>query len=426
MSPGSRHPFNLPSGLLELEMGKRFHSFLRNFLGFASMLAILGTASIVLAQQNGSPVPYASIGTKGASYAGPGREAAYDLAGPTIHIGLIAPLHGPQKADGEAIVTAAQMALQDASRHPLPGGRHLALTVADENVPPWGPLGDKIINLVVREKVIAIVTCADGVTAHLSEQIGNKIGVPVLTLSTDVTATQINMPWIFRLGPSDVQQAQVTAEDIYHVRDFQRVLLVADRDHDGRVGGQEFISAAHRLGLPPPASLPINPLQPDTDSLLASIKAKSPQAIVFWTQPENARKLLQAIWADGVHTPIYLSQQTAQEGSGLKFPPQNRAGEKDPAGAGIYTVASTQTETPLRESFVRRYRLATGVFPSPVAAEAYDAVQLIARAVLNTGPNRARVRDQVSSAKDFAGVSGTISFDDQGNNRTEVGLVRLQ
>lgn len=408
-------------------MIKPFQNVLRPLLGCACALALLAVATPLHAQKKGSPpVPYASIGANGVNYAGPGREAAFDLTGSTIRIGILAPTHGPQKADGEAVIAAAKMAIRDASKQPLPGGRHLALAIADESVPPWGLLGDEIIHLIMQDKVIAIVTCADGVAAHLSEQIGNKIGVATLTLSGDDTATEINMPWIFRMGPSDSQQAQVIARSIYKVRGYQRVLLVSGRDHDGHIASEEFIKEVHKLGAPTPDSILINPLQPDANSLLALIKAKAPQAIVFWTLPENARKLIHAIRADGNHTPIYLSQETAQEGSGLKFPPLNTAERKDPAAVDFYAVDSRQSESPLRKSFVRRYQSATAALPSPVAAEAYDAVRLIAQAVREAGPNRARVRDQILTARDLAGVSGAITFDDQGNNRTKVYLVRLQ
>ena len=60
--------------------------------------------------------PYASIAEKGVSYAGPAREPAYNLSGSEIQIGLLAPLHGPQKAQGDAMVAAAQMALRDTSQ----------------------------------------------------------------------------------------------------------------------------------------------------------------------------------------------------------------------------------------------------------------------------------------------------------------------
>ncbi|HUY82759.1 MAG TPA: ABC transporter substrate-binding protein [Acidobacteriaceae bacterium] len=407
-------------------MRKPFPNGLRHVLGLACGLALLGAATPLRAQENAPPAPYDSIGANGVTYDGPGRDAAFDLRGSTIHIGILAPIHGPQKADGEAIIAAARIAIQDASRKPLPGGRHLALSIADESVPPWGLLGDEIIHLVMQDKVAAIVTGADGVAAHLSEQIGNKIGVATLTLSGDDTTTEINMPWIFRMGPSDAQQAQGMARNIYQVHGYRRVLLVSGQGHDGQIASKEFLKEVHKLGAPAPASVVINPLQLDASALLSIIQAKAPQAIVFWTLPENGKELIHAIRAEGCHTPIYLSQKTAQAGSGLGLPLRSAEKLKDPAGMYFYTVDSRQAESPLRKDFVQRYQLATGTLPSPVAAEAYDAVRLVAQAIRKAGPNRARVRDRISTARNLAGVSGTITFDDQGNNRTETYLVRLQ
>ena len=390
----------------------------------ACVLALLFAATPLRAQEQAPVAPYASIGANGVHYAGPGREAAFDLKGSTIRIGILAPTHGPQKADGEAIITAAKMAIEDASRKPLPGGRHLALAIADESVPPWGILGDEIIHLIMQDKVVAIVTGADGVAAHLSEQIGNKIGVATLTLSGDDTATEINLPWIFRMGPSDTQQARIMARNIYKVHGYRRVLLVTEKDHDGKIASEEYIQEARKLGAPVPASVSIDPLKPEVRSLPALIEAKSPEAIVLWTLPETAKGLIHAIRAEGFHGPIYVSQKTAQTGSGLRFTALNGGAAKD--SSGVYVVDSRQTESPLRASFARRYQQATGSLPSPAAAQAYDAVRLVAQAVRKAGANRARVRDEISTARNLAGVSGAITFDSQGNNRAEVSLVGIQ
>ena len=406
-------------------MRERLYS-LEKLLGSAVVVGLLAGVTLARAQQKEPEVPYASIGSTGVTYAGPGRESSYDLRGPVIHIGLLVPLNGPQKTDGEAIVTAARMALKDAAQGPLPGGLRLELAIGDESGPAWGRVTDAVLHLVSNDHAVAIVTSASGATAHLSEQVGNKIGVPILTLSSDATTTQINLPWIFRLGPSDAQQAQAMAQDIYRTRGFKHVLLVAERDHDGRMGGGEFVEAASRLGAPPPDSLAINPLQPNAGSLPAAIRTRSPQAIVFWTQPENAGKLLAKMSANGIHAPVYLSQEAAQEGSGLKRRSEEDTGVKDASGVGFYTVVLETGETARRASFVRRYQAATGLLPGPVAAEAYDAVWLVAHAVREAGPNRARVRDDISHTRDLAGVSGDISFDSQGNNRSDVRLVRLQ
>ena len=408
-------------------MGRLYTNMVRAAAGVAGLLAVLHAGALLVAQSNDSlPAPYASISENGVHYSGPGRETAYDIPGSTIYIGMLVPTHGPQKADGDAILLAARMAIQDASRAALPGGRHLALAIADESVPPWGILGDEIIHLVMQDQVIAIVTSADGVAAHLSEQIGNKMGVATLTLSADDTATEIDMPWIFRIGPSDSQQAQVMARNIYRVHGYRHVLLVSAQDHDGRMASEQYIKEARKFGGPAPISLAINPLQLDTRPLLALIAAKAPQAIVFWTLPENAGKLIRAIRAKGFHTPIYLAQKTAQEGSGFRFPRLTTGTPKESGVIDCYTVESRQIESPSRRSFVRRYEAATGTLPSLVAAEAYDGIRLVAQAIYRAGPNRARVRDAVSAVRNFAGVSGAITFDNQGNNHTKVYLVSLE
>jgi len=398
----------------------------RNLVVFAVALAVLASATTASGQTpEAPPTPYASIASRGVSYVGPGREATYNLAGPTIRVGLMAPLHGPRKAEGDAIVASAQLALEDASQNPLPGGRRLELAIGDESGPSWGHTADDLIHLVLDKQAVAVITSADGSTAHLSEQVGNRIGVPILTLSTDKTTTQIDIPWVFRLGPSDTDQARVMAEDIYRTRGLRRVLLVVESDHDGRLGGKEFQEAARQFAAPRVTVLPADPQQPDADSLLAVMKRESPEAIVFWTRAKTARTLIRRIREDGLQTPLYLAQEAAQEGSRLSFAPHDASERDVDQHDRMWTVASAGAESPLEESFARRYQSLTGVLPSPVAAEAYDAVRLIVRALREAGPNRARVRDRLASVRNDAGASGLISFDQEGNNRASVRLVRL-
>jgi ABC-type branched-subunit amino acid transport system substrate-binding protein len=401
-----------------------------NLVAFAGVLAVLASAAATHGRgqtPEAVPTPYASIASKGVSYLGPGREAARDLAGSTIRLGLLAPLHGLRMAEGDAIVAAARLALEDAD--PLPGDRRLELVIGDESGPSWGHTADELIRLVLDKQAVAVITSADGSTAHLSEQVGNRMGVPILTLSSDQTTTQIDIPWIFRLGPGDTDQARVMAEDIYRTRGLRRVLLVAESDHDGRLGDKEFQEVARQLAAPRVNSLLVDPLQPDADSLLATIKKESPEAIVFWTRPENARQLIKRIWEDGTQTPLYLSQEAAQEtaqgGEGLRFAAAEALKSDVDSRGGIWTVIASEAGSPLEESFERRYESLTGSRPSPIAAEAYDAVRLIARALRETGPNRARVRDQIASVRNDPGASGLISFDQEGNNRASVRLVRL-
>ncbi|MHB1698805.1 MAG: ABC transporter substrate-binding protein [Acidobacteriaceae bacterium] len=399
----------------------------------AASLILVGGAPRIFAQNaKTSPAPYASIASDGESYAGPGRESSFDLTEQVLSIGLLVPLHGPEKADGDGIVAAAQMALKDASQRPMPGGRRLALAIGDESGPSWGLVSDVVMHLVFDQDAVALITSTSGDDGHLSEQVGNRIGVPVLTLSADATTTQIDIPWIFRPGPSDVLQAQAIARNIYRDRGLKSVLLVTERNHDGQRGDEAVRRAALSLGAPLPDGLVLDPLKPDLPSLLARMRSQPEQAVVLWTSAEVAGELLRLLDAAGVRAPIYLSQQAAQAGSRVVYLPANEtagavygAAVPEVKSAGIWTVSADGNDEAAALSFALRYRQLTGLLPSPAAAEAYDAVCLTVQALRAAGPNRARVRDKLAKVSDFRGASGTISFDREGNDSTPIHLVRV-
>ncbi len=402
---------------------------LAGLLTAASLILIVGALRTFAQNEQAPSAPYASIARDGETYEGPGRESSSDLTEPILSIGLLVPLHGPEKADGDGILAAAQMALKDASQQAMPGGKRLALAIGDESGPSWGMVSDVVMHLVFDQDVVALITSPSGTDAHLSEQVGNRIGVPVLTLSADATTTQIDIPWVFRPGPSDVLQAQQIAQNICRDRGLRRVLLVTEQNHDGRRGNESLREAARLLGALPPDQVDLDPLQPDLHSVLARMESQPEQAVVLWTSAEVAGELVRALGAAGIQAPIYLSQQAAQAGSGVEFSASDEVAagaETAPKQGGIWAVAADEKSQAAPGSFALRYRHLTGTLPSAAAAEAYDAICLTVQALRAAGPNRARVRDQLARVRDFRGASGTISFDREGNDLTSIHLVRME
>jgi branched-chain amino acid transport system substrate-binding protein len=360
-------------------------------------------------------MPYASITTDGENYAGPGRESANDLTGTVVRIGMLAPMHGVRKAEGDAMVAAAQMALRDADGNALHGGRRVVLAVEDESGPSWGVVSDAVIRLVLKDDAVAVITSTSGVDTHLCEQVGNRMGVPVLTLSADATTTQTDIPWIFRMGASDAVEAQVMARAMYRERGLTKVLLITEQDHDGRRGVEAVEQAAGALGVAVPDSVALDPLHADIGSVVKRIQAESPQAVVIWTGAETAGRLLRALRVAGMKTLCFLSQDAA--GTGVR--------RDDSNAAELWTVASDGADAMAGQSFAWRYREATGASPSAVASETYDAVMVTVRALRVAGANRARVRDQLARVQTFDGASGRISFDHEGNDRANLHMVRM-
>ena len=101
------------------------------------------------------------------------------------------------------------------------------------------------------------------------------------------------------------------------------------------------------------------------------------------------------------------------------------AGSSDIEQKNIWIVTPRPAESPLRESFEKRFRQRAGALPTPAAAQAYDAVRILAAGLRRSGPNRARLRDALAELSPYAGASGIISFDHAGNDLSVVTLIRL-
>ena len=377
--------------------------------------AMIPFAVLCCAQE---PKPYAAINHNAVNYNGPGRDGGHDLAGLEIRLGMLAPLGGARQAEGEALRRAAQMAIEEENATSLPGGRRLALVIRDENG-PWGQASAQIVRMVFDDQAVALITSAEGDAAHLAEQVGNKIGVPILTLSTDSTTTEINLPWIFRLGPSDTAQAQALAREIYQRRKLKRVVLLSQNDRDGRLGGDELIKAASATSAVAPTQIVVDPEK--LTAATAGIELNTAQAVVIWTDAPTAHRLAARVREVQPTIPLYLCRKAAEGDSSAATQPPGLARGND----AVRWIASGPENPEARADFCRHYRQRFGAEPGIGARQAYDAVRILAASLRQSGPNRARLRDALGQVSAFAGASGIISFDHAGNDLTPTTLVHL-
>jgi branched-chain amino acid transport system substrate-binding protein len=391
--------------------------------GFQALLfpvVILAASSAAWAQSDPPAAkPYATLDRQSVVYLGPIRSTEKELPEGAAVIGLILPLGGPRQAEGEALLTAAQLALQDEqSSGPLPDGRKLALVARDESG-PWGQASTETLKLIEQDHAVALLTSANGNSAHLAEQIANKIGLPIVTLASDPTTTQTNIPWIFRLGPSDTDQAHAFCRRIYTQLGLQKVLLIVQMDHDGRIGGVEFEKAAVSLKATHPIRLELAAAAPNIETASAMIQSESPDAIVIWTNAPVAEALLPLIHRVRPSAPVFLSWKAAQ----MVTVDRNRKPDLEE----FFTIDSLQNAFgSISRTFQERYLSQTGTKPSIGATKAYEAVRLIASSMRSAGANRVQLRDYFTNEGKFRGTPHLMPFDPAGNSVQEFAIVEFQ
>ena len=405
------------------------HGFLFAGLHWSLLFLVMAVTAWTVVAQTDPPSarPYASLDRNAVSYRGPGRGIANDLLAGDVTIGIILPLQGQRAPEGRALLAAAQLALEEENGAGLlPDGRKLALAARDE-AGPWGQASSEIVRLIEQDHALALITSADGSIAHQAEQIANKMGVPILTLSSDPTTTEINIPWLFRLGPSDTGQSLAFAEHIYHQNKFQRVLQVVEIDHDGRIGSVEFEKAARQLRAALPDRLDIGFSESDLETVPAQIKARNPEALVLWADANFAAKLLALIRGVAPSVQVYVCSKAAQFAIEIDGEPSDvTPALENPRDAGVWMIVSrTSGRDAAQRKFAERFERRTGTPPGVAAFQAYDAVHVVAAALRRVGPNQTRLRDQLASGMAFQGATGAISFDAAGNRVEDLSIVRI-
>jgi ABC-type branched-subunit amino acid transport system substrate-binding protein len=354
-------------------------------------VAVVLQANCVFGQNPGAQTPaYAHLDHDAVDYRGPGRATSSDISSKTATIGILLPLQGADAEQGRALLKAAQQAIADENQHgPLPDGRLFSLAVKDETG-SWGQSSTEMTGLITDQQSLALIIGPNGNLAHQAEQIANKLGISIVTLASDATTTQINIPWIFRVVPSDQQQADAMAHGIYDKNKNARVLLISTTDHDGRVGKREFTRAARRLGADAPKELDIDPELVDTGQVQDALQSSKADVVVFWTDSLVFEELLDPVQSARSVRATYACEKAA-------LPTLLNPSSSWAKRAVHVPVSGTSLSQP------------------SLSQQVYNAVRLVAAAIRTAGPNRARVRDALArSTVDAAGDPGPL-FDGAGN-----------
>jgi branched-chain amino acid transport system substrate-binding protein len=368
--------------------------------------------------------PYASLDRESVTYRGPVSTARREVPGDSAVIGLILALRGQQASEGKALLAAAQIALdEEKERGALPDGRRLSLAVRDESG-QWGKASSEILRLIDQDHALVLLTSANGTTAHQAEQIANKISFPILTLASDPTTTQTNVPWLFRLGPSDADQARAFCQRISSQAELRKILLIAEMDHDGRVGSEEFEKAAREMKLAEPEKLEISSSEEQPEQVRVAIREKKPDAIVVWTDGLLASRVLEIVRTTAPKTPVFLCSKAAQLG-GLTERGNGSASDGKGSEAFAAVGSREQAQQMSRDKFAELYEERTGNAAGFGLFEMYEAVHLVADGIRKVGANRELLREYFASAERVQSSTGILPFDPAGNSRQEFGVIKI-
>jgi branched-chain amino acid transport system substrate-binding protein len=252
-----------------------------------------------------------------------------------------------------------------------------------------------------------------GVAIPSSEVYVQNDLVMVSPANTNPNVTDRGLATVNRVCGRDDAQGTTGANYADSLEGVESVYILHDTTAYGQGVAEFFRDAAEGLGL---AVLGFEGTEERSnfDGIIQPILALEPDLIYMGGIYDQFGIFVNQVAAAG-YAGIYMGPD------GLDSPDYaDLAGD---AAVGTYytSAAGPASVFPAAEQFIADYTETYGDAPTPYAAESYDSTAIVLAAILRaaeaTGglPSRADVAAEVRATEDYEGITGTISFDDNGD-----------
>jgi branched-chain amino acid transport system substrate-binding protein len=192
---------------------------------------------------------------------------------------------------------------------------------------------------------------------------------------------------------------------------IRRVAILSDNTAFGKGGLRELDNLLPPAGVAIAAREEYGPKDLSMESQLTKIRGTDAQAVICWGTPpgpgiiaKNMKQLsmtIPLICSHGVANATFLS---------IAGPAAN--GVVLPAGRLIVVdqISKDDPQKGVLDGYARQYQAAFGNPADTFGGHAWDAVQLVAKALRQVGPDRAKIRAALERTKSFVGTGGVFNF----------------
>ena len=265
--------------------------------------------------------------------------------------------------------------------------------------------------LLEQEKVVALVGTSASGTSMAIKEAAQKAEVPMVSAaaSIKIVTPLENSKWVFKTAHSDVVVAKRMIEYMKS-KNITKVAFLSMNNTFGDSGLKEFGAVAAQEGINIVAKEKFEAGDKDMTAQLTRVKGTDAQAVVVWAIPPSASIVTANYRQLGIKLPLIHSHGignkkfidlAAGAANGVIFP------------IGKLVVAEDLPDSDPQKTVLVKYAKdfeAKYGSRSTFGGHAYDAIQLVVKAIEKAGDDKAKIRDELENTKGFAGISGTFDM----------------
>jgi len=348
-----------------------------------------------------------------------------------VKVGINAPITGDIPKVGEGTKYAARMWLEDINKAggiEVGGKKYPVELVIEDNEAKAESAVKANTKMITEDEVMVIVGPQSSKQAVPAGDVANNYETPMITpWSTNPDSTK-DRPFVFRGCFLDPFQGPVLANFITEEFGFTKAAVLYDVASDYPKGLAEFFKIAwekiHGAGSVV-AYESFTTKDADFSSQLSKI-TKSGAQVLFTPQYYNEVALIvQQAHELGWTGPIVGSDSWGSAETVTLC-------GKDCYGLFFSTHYAAAGAKGATKEFIDRYEKTHGYIPDDVAALTWDSLRLVQQAIENSGKitgkikkDRKAVRDALAKIKNFKGITGDMTFTEEGDPSKCAVIVRI-
>ncbi len=322
-----------------------------------------------------------------------------------IKIGAILPLTGPNAQWGVPPQKGAELAIEEINRKRGVKRKNFVLVAEDTRCEPKEGVSAFNKLLAQNIKIVLGGVCSSVTLAAAPIAERNKI-LLISPASTNPKITQAG-DFIFRVIPSDALRGKVFAEYLFSKKIRNVAMLYIN--NEGGVGNKNaFAKRFTELGGKIVDEESYGQESTDMRTQLSKIATSKAEAVVIVSYLGDTPLIMKQAKELGLSLPLYFQTEAVEDPNVLRV-----AGD---AAEGVIYILPAPAEGKRPNEFVQKYEKIYGKKPELFAAESYDIICLIAKAIKETGKSDPiTIKDYLYTVKNYQGASGLITFDKNGD-----------
>lgn len=332
-----------------------------------------------------------------------------DPGGP-IKIGVYGDLTGQTSSFGQSTKNGSQMAADEINALGGINGRQVQLIHEDDQGEP-GKAATVVTKLINQDQVRALIGEVASSNSLAAAPHAQEAKVPMISpSSTNPKVTQVG-DYIFRVCFIDPFQGEVMAKFAANSLKAKKAAILFDSNSDYSKGLVQFFKQAFtKLGGEIVAEKAYAQRDRDFTGQLTAIRDLKPDVIYVPGYYQEVGVIAKQTKQLGITAPLL-------GGDGWDSPQLWDLGGDSLNGSFISNHYSVDDPTPVIQDFVKRYKAKyNGTAPDAIAALGYDAMMVLADSIKRAnGTECAALRQAIAATKDFKGITGIITVNEERN-----------